>query len=453
MFYDPKKKLFMPERFKPPSKQRGSIQMAAFAIPGLMGQKKIEHLATNTGTSTTNTASPSFSINFGAEGGGDRILLAFYSTHEFNTCTFTSVTYNGVTGNIWGSPVGLDGGEAGSCCWVYWTESQISGWTSGSKTFSASLSASQDSHLVTMMLFKNVDQDIFHDGDGRPCDWPYWVSGSNLGGLTAQTPPWTASFGRSGANTTYTFDDLEDYGLVLAGAVSEATSSYVSGDISDAGSNINWLSEVNPANTPGMAHRVGWDIVPDASEIYNAIYEYGAAATLDTVRKGNMVLPPLKDDTAALDTTVTSGRDVVYQETQTSETKHGGTNVTTTDFYAQGFDRGADYFTTIGDPGDQFGSIATHTYTDGSSTSREITACYWTEVGEEMFFSINGTSVPNTDETWIALEIDGVFYARAGTGYWPSIGGASHWAIGNVLTNPFAGANPDTFKVWCRTIT
>jgi hypothetical protein len=148
----------------------------------------------------------------------------------------------------------------------------------------------------------------------------------------------------------------------------------------------------------------------------------------------------------ALDTTITSALGVVYTATETSETK-SGTVTNTVDYSAYGFDAGGDFFPSYPDPGDQFGSIANGSYTDGDDYSRTITSCFWTINADELFFAISGTSIPNTDRTFCRIIIDGISYARSDATYWASIDGCSIWVWNSVGVNPFAGANPDPFKV------
>jgi len=85
-----------------------------------------------------------------------------------------------------------------------------------------------------------------------------------------------------------------------------------------------------------------------------------------------------------------------------------------------------------------FGTMANSTYTDGGSTSRTIKGVVYYEVGglnsDDFVLSIDGTSVSNSDTTWLDLTWDDI----AGTPrtmdrdvdtttYTASLNGSTHW--------------------------
>lgn len=111
---------------------------------------------------------------------------------------------------------------------------------------------------------------------------------------------------------------------------------------------------------------------------------------------------------------------------------------TDTDLYAFGFSVSGEDFLGLTP---SFGSISDDTYTDGSATSRTIKALYWTEPGgspdDNLYFSIDTTSVPDTDATFTSIIYNGVTYTRASRdNYTASLRGSSHWSWFNVSPNP-----------------
>ena len=113
---------------------------------------------------------------------------------------------------------------------------------------------------------------------------------------------------------------------------------------------------------------------------------------------------------------------------------------TDTDLYAYGYSVLNDDYLGLGN----FGSMGSDTYTDGAATSRTIKAVYWTEDAggavsgdDNLYFSIDTTSVPDTDATFAEIEYNGNIYTRASRdAYAPSLNGSSHWIWLNVNPNP-----------------
>lgn len=407
--------------------------VGGFFSPVAAGPTLPNLLATNTGTSLTNSTSVNITVNYGAESGSNRILVLWLLTNEGSSTTLNSATYNGVAGTAMreSRTSSNSTGERMQIRGWFWKESQISGWSSGNKTLTVTASVARDTWSAHMQLWENIEQDMMQDlqtyvGDGNE---------SSFLGTTGGTAPLTGNI----ASGTLV-GNAKDYGVSIILGVAETSGTYVTGDLDVSTGNVTWGAEVNPANSPGHASRSGWDVYPDADETYSHTISYGAAAP-DSYCRGYCLLPALKNSTAALDTTVTSGTNPSIKTTTSSVNSKPVTNY----IAGHGFDAGADmlYSTT-------FGSIANGTYTDAGSNSRTLTACYWTETGT-LYLQMSGGSIPDTDETFYAIEIDGIFFMRQRAFYSGAevAGTVSAWTWGTSV-NPFAGANPDTFKIWCR---
>jgi hypothetical protein len=101
------------------------------------------------------------------------------------------------------------------------------------------------------------------------------------------------------------------------------------------------------------------------------------------------------------------------------------------------------------------GSIADGTYTDGSTTVRTVASVYYTEntggladPDDAIYFGLVGTSIPNTDTTFVEIEYNGIVYTRASaTAYLSSVGGqTTFWYWKDVSPNgPTSGVRD--FKV------
>ena len=111
---------------------------------------------------------------------------------------------------------------------------------------------------------------------------------------------------------------------------------------------------------------------------------------------------------------------------------------TDTDVFAYGYNvSGEDYLGLS-----SFGSITDDVWTDATSTVRTVKALYWTEPcgcpdDDTLHFSVDTTSVPDTDSVFIEIEYNGVVYTRASRdGYTASLRGSTHWRWINVNPNP-----------------
>lgn len=134
---------------------------------------------------------------------------------------------------------------------------------------------------------------------------------------------------------------------------------------------------------------------------------------------------------SGLVTTITSAAQVIFSSI------HVGT------LTAHGFDAGPDYWGYAG----SFGSIANDTYDDGSAISRTVSSCYWTDINT-LSFALDTTFVPDTDNTFTEIEIDGVAFTRASaSNYLNNNDGGTVWTWNGVTPNPFLGSNPDDFEV------
>lgn len=102
-------------------------------------------------------------------------------------------------------------------------------------------------------------------------------------------------------------------------------------------------------------------------------------------------------DGAALDTTIVAA---------TKEVFHSGW---TPHVNGTGFDAGSDWWSYAG----TFGSIGSNGYTDGASNSRTVTSCYQDDAPDSIQFTLSGTGIADTDDTFVSIEIDGVEHLRS----------------------------------------
>lgn len=140
-----------------------------------------------------------------------------------------------------------------------------------------------------------------------------------------------------------------------------------------------------------------------------------------------------------LDTTVTVGSGV-YDSVQTSTTG-------SIDYFAFGYASGVDRLSLS-----NFGSIGTATYTDGGSNSRTVSGIYYTEVGgsasqdDNLYLSLNATSIPNTAATFVSIDYNGTNYLRTAATYSGTLGSCSSWQWTNINPNGPTSGTP-AFKV------
>lgn len=103
----------------------------------------------------------------------------------------------------------------------------------------------------------------------------------------------------------------------------------------------------------------------------------------------------------------------------------------TSSYAGWGYDGGNDYY----GHGTNQGAMTPNTYTDGSPTTRTISGLYWSQ-SNYLIFSLDTTSVPNTDTTFVSIDVDGNNYTRSSATYVASLNGASHWYWAEA-TRPF----------------
>lgn len=134
----------------------------------------------------------------------------------------------------------------------------------------------------------------------------------------------------------------------------------------------------------------------------------------------------------ALDTTITSMGNTIYDADSIDSWR------------VYGYNSGVDYYSYA-----NFGSIGSATYTDGGSNSRTISAIYYHEPGspnaraDDLVLSMNATSVPDTDTTFVSLEYNGVSYTRTSRSvYSGTFGSASSWIWQNINPNGPTTGNP-----------
>jgi len=138
-------------------------------------------------------------------------------------------------------------------------------------------------------------------------------------------------------------------------------------------------------------------------------------------------------------TTVTVGSEIVDQF---AFHDMAFTLINTITFYAFGYDGGVDYFNATG-----FGSMGNPTFTDYAGNTRTITSTYWTgHMG--VIFTLSGASVPNSNNTFTFISIDGNIYNRADATYERGTpAGATTWRWSSPDFNPFGPSGTKTFEV------
>lgn len=118
------------------------------------------------------------------------------------------------------------------------------------------------------------------------------------------------------------------------------------------------------------------------------------------------------------------------------------TFVNTIVYHAYGYDGGADYFNSS-----NFGSIGDATYTDFAGNTRTITSTYWTE-HQVVYFTLSGAGIPNSDNTFKSISINGNVYNRADATYESgSPTGATTWWWESPAINPFGISGTIPFEV------
>ena len=125
----------------------------------------------------------------------------------------------------------------------------------------------------------------------------------------------------------------------------------------------------------------------------------------------------------ALDTTVTTMGNEIYD----------GDSVET--WRAYGVDNGVDYLSLGG-----FGALGSYTYTDGGSNYTEAGAP--TSNADDLFFCLNATGIPNTDNTFVSIDYDGTNYLRTGASFTDGTGSCCTWRWLNINPNGPTTGNP-----------
>lgn len=142
-----------------------------------------------------------------------------------------------------------------------------------------------------------------------------------------------------------------------------------------------------------------------------------------------------------LNTTVTVGSATIFSSNVHISAPYP-TVSTHISYTGYGFDAGADYYNHSG----SFGSIGTNHYVDVSGTSRTITSSYYSTAGM-LYITMSGSSIPDTDNTFNHLVINGTSLARSGRyAYYsnsPSGNTTWQWSTGNA----FGTSGTVSFKV------
>lgn len=98
---------------------------------------------------------------------------------------------------------------------------------------------------------------------------------------------------------------------------------------------------------------------------------------------------------------------------------HSGTTV----YDGWGYDGGADYHSYATNVGD----LVPNQFYDGNLVLRTISSIIHSEL-QWMYFSLDGINIPDEDDTWVSVNINGTLYVRAdATGYTASQNGGTHW--------------------------
>lgn len=103
----------------------------------------------------------------------------------------------------------------------------------------------------------------------------------------------------------------------------------------------------------------------------------------------------------------------------------------------------SDFYTEYGYWVSNYGSITGTTYSDGGANTRTVVVIAWEEQGAgscsgaRVIFRLLGTSIPNTDTTFVDIEwAEGTTYTRTSATYTASIGGHTQWVWSSVSTGP-----------------
>lgn len=143
-------------------------------------------------------------------------------------------------------------------------------------------------------------------------------------------------------------------------------------------------------------------------------------------------------------TTVTTGSGTLQQTfTHLTNTSQYSVSITTSTITGYGYDGGADFYS----HSPNFGSIATATYSDAGSNSRTITSTYYAS-NNYVYFTLSGSSIPNTDTTFKGLIIAGgtELVRTSATYYSNTPSGASTWRW-STSTNGFSTSGTHSFEV------
>ncbi len=222
-------------------------------------------LAVNTGLLSSSTAAPSFSINYGLEQGANLGLVIVFMSEGLSEVTHSSPIFDGQAGTLFAQHGG-DGGQGLKISYSWWPQADLP-TTSGSKTFSITLSGSADGHMAAAYLLQRCRQTA--------------MLGSFFGTISLNTV--------AGFDSTLSIAAKNDFKIAACGSV-EPSNSYVSGDISAVTANLEIISEQNVRNAPGGALRTALNRRQEISpvETYTWDNEYGGASDIHVVASSSV---------------------------------------------------------------------------------------------------------------------------------------------------------------------
>lgn len=209
-------------------------------------------------------------VNFGNEGGSNRLLVIVYGSEGGFSADHTTPLYDGIAGVVVDSKSQSSLNRAAIISAHYWKEADLPS-SAGLYEFSIQYANSpgggagnSQGHHVRAFLFKNVDQ-------------------TTPVGLTM------ASLGRSGGVPTFqmsiTAISLQETAGIVAIQTAIIGSTYVSGDHKDNQSNMNDIVEQqarpNADTFGGGAFASAHDVVPDSNEDYIWDVKYGTSTSVN----------------------------------------------------------------------------------------------------------------------------------------------------------------------------
>ena len=202
-------------------------------------------------------------LAFGNADGSNRLFVIVYMSESRFDRVHSSPKYNGIAGTLIGQArvnkggSGEFSGQALTISASYWLEADLPS-SSGQFEFDMTLDGANAGHMARSYLWKDVDQTT-------PVGTLLFTT------KIQQTPTYPMG------NTATT----KDQGVVLAVGQASQGPTFVSGDMSDSGSDMNDLVELaarNPA-LPGGAMTSSWDVVP----ANNTLYQWDCKAGIATI--------------------------------------------------------------------------------------------------------------------------------------------------------------------------